>query len=143
LSSCPDKECQANLHKINDALFGKEGTGGIVKCLNNKVPKKWLYVILGFIAIPLITFGAKIYSKNQAFEVRFAEKTALAEQAEKVAKLEIGLQNIQKAIDEIKISQKELRKDLKESQKELQKDIKDILKELRFARERNEECGDN
>ena len=124
MSGCPDKECQASLHKIEEALYGKDGTGGIVRCVANKMPKKWLYVIIGVVAIPVISIGAKLWSANQSNMVRFAEKEALAEQCVRVARLESNYNMLYESIKELKTNQCEMRKD-----------IKDILKELRFGRE--------
>ena len=123
VTNCPDPECQSTLHKIEEALYGKDGTGGLVRCVANKVPKKWLYAILGAIAIPVISIGAKIWSDNQSAIMRFADKQAIAAQNERIVKLESSYAMLYDAI-----------KELKDNQYEMRRDIKNILKELRFGR---------
>lgn len=123
MTNCPDPECQSTLHKIEEALYGKDGTGGLVRCVANKVPKKWLYIIIGVIAIPSISTGVKLWSDNQSAGMRFADKQAVAAQNERVAKLESSYTLLYEAIKELKANQYEMRRD-----------IKNILKELRFGR---------
>ena len=118
MTGCPSPECHEQLQEVRRAIYGEDGKGGILTCLKDKVPKKWLWTALGISLIPSISFTASVWYKTQASDLMYAPKTAVTELASKVNLLEYKDQELRAILQRIE-----------ENQIEMQKDIKKLLEE--------------
>jgi len=118
MNGCPAPECHEQLQGLKRAIYGEDGKSGILGCLKDKVPKKWIWAILGVSLIPSISFTASIWYKTQASDLLYAPKTAVAELTNRVSLLEYKDQELRAILQRIE-----------ENQIEMQKDIKKLLEE--------------
>ena len=115
---CPAPECHEQLQGLKKAIYGEDGKSGIVGCLKDKVPKKWLWTALGISLIPSISFTASVYYKTRASDLMYAAKPVVAELTNRINLLEYKDQELRAILHRIE-----------ESQLEMQKDIKKLLQE--------------
>jgi len=89
MTNCSDPDCRRDIiHRMEDAenrvnsqyrdirksLFGETGTGGMLRCLTTKVPKRWFWVAVTSILLPcafvfaplIISIGAEMDARISA-----------------------------------------------------------------------------
>ena len=94
-------------------LFGDDGTGGVVGCLKNKVSKTALWTVIVVIGIPLFITGVKVWSSNEASELRFAAATEMHAIKERMSVSEAHFKSMCESLADIKLTLIEVRKDIK------------------------------
>lgn len=104
MAGCSDPDCKAS----------------IMRCLNNKVPKKVLYGAFVVFGLPLLITGIKVWSGQEADPLRYVEKKEMVEYGKEQVRLRESVDHMKKDLQEIK-----------DGQTEGQKDIKEILRHLR------------
>jgi len=112
-AGCPSPECHEQLQEVRRAIYGEDGKGGILTCLKDKVPKKWIWGILAVAVVPATSFTASIYYKTRASDLMYAAKPVVADLTNRVSLLEYKDQEIRAILQRIEQNQLEMQKDIK------------------------------
>ena len=83
-------------------------------CLAKKVSKKAVWIAIIAIGLPLLATGVKVWSRQEADHLRFAEKKDLVECEREQTELQSAVKHMKGDLEEIRHSQVEARKDIKE-----------------------------
>ena len=113
MTGCPSPECHEQLQEVRRAIYGEDGKGGILACLKDKVPKKWIWGILAIAIVPATSFTASVYYKTQASDLMYAAKPVVADLTSRVSLLEYKDQEIRAILQRIEQNQLEMQKDIK------------------------------
>jgi len=112
-NGCPAPECHEQLVGIKRTLYGENGKGGVVGCLKDKVPKKWVWALLAISIVPAGSFTASVYYKTRASDLMYASKPVVAELSSRIGLLEYKDQEIRSILKRIEINQREMQQDIK------------------------------
>ena len=113
MGECPNPECHENVEGIRKALFGESGTSGIVGCLRDKMPKKWLWIAILVFGIPLLSVGVKLWADNASNDLKFAKVEEVKQHGSEIEVLKSKYDNVAVILQELKANQCEMRKDIK------------------------------
>ena len=111
--TCPDPECHKRLEGMASTLYGSDGTGGVVGCLKEKVPKKWIWIIVLAFGLPALAFGANLWHKSNSRELEFAQKEVVNDHEVRLRVQENRYEEIIETMKQLKRNQEEMRKDIR------------------------------
>lgn len=117
MAKCENTECEKKFNGITKTLYGAEGTGGLVKCIMEKISRK------GTITFCLSLLSIMVVFTIYGLNVR-------ATDADKIKKNETNIQLIQKDISQINEAISELKKQMKKQDQNLRTTIKDEFIDL-------------
>jgi len=114
MPECPSKECHDRVDGHHRTLFGLDGKGGLIGCLDKYVTRKTLWIALLAIGIPLFGTGVIIWADNRGFKDVYVKKENLQLVKDRVTINESRFQFIREAIVRIETAQSQMRADIKE-----------------------------
>jgi len=112
-NTCPNPDCHANVEEMRKTLYGETGTGGVVGCLKDKIPKKWIFYFIATFGIPLFSIGVKLWADNQSNALKYATRRSLALHETRLQILEERYSQIIKKLNKLETLSDETRKDIK------------------------------
>jgi len=105
---CGDAKCQAmvegnhgEIKSIKITLFGVEGSGGLVSLIHEKMPKKWLWIMLIAIGLPTIGTGIRVWSDTESAELKYATREESHRQERRLDRLEQKLESMFQTLEKI------------------------------------------
>jgi len=110
---CPSPECRKNVEGMRRTLFGRDGAGGVVGCMKEKVPKRWLWWIILAFGLPAASFAATTWYKAKSAELRFATVRVTTDHEARIRVLESRTAEISQVLKRIEDNQGEFRSDIK------------------------------
>jgi len=124
MTGCPNQECQKNLDGARKTLYGNDGTGGLVRCVTEKLSKK--------IAIAFMVF---FISTGSGFVLYGMDKNGkqhkeINQNAQQIEVIKTEMKHIKNSVDKLKKGQDEIRENQIRIE-QIKSAVKDALKESR------------
>ncbi len=123
---CPNQDCKKVVDGHNHTLYGKDGMGGVVACVKNKLSRSTaVMVAIGIIGS---AGGVTVYGLDSLKQ----DRVAVTENKENIATMNAELEYIKVMVEENHNNLEDIKNKMDEkymTPKELKKLIKDAVKE--------------
>ena len=113
MAECPNPECRQNVEGLRHTVYGKDGMHGLVACIKDKVPKKWLWTGFTVLGLPLFITGIKVWSGQESDALRYAPLGRVVELERRQDIADERYTYICDALKKIEAAQEEMRHELR------------------------------
>jgi hypothetical protein len=116
---CADPVCNDRVNRIHREVFGTENRAPLRDCVKDKVPKRWLWLTLIVLGIPLASISIGVWADQRAGDLKYAPKDAtqraISETEKAILRNQEDLKNIHRQLDRLEAEVKKLHSDLDRS----------------------------
>lgn len=124
MTECPNPECRKNLEGARKTLYGYDGTGGLVRCVTEKLSKK---VAIAFMVFFISTgSGFVLYGMDKNGK----QHKEINQNAKQIEVIKTEMKHIKNSVENLKQGQNDIRKNQIRIE-QIKSAVKDALKESR------------